>query len=200
MATYLYRLGRLAFRRRRQVVAGWLLLLALAGVGAAALSGPTSSTFSIPGTESSRALDVIDAKLGAGAGNATARVVFTADTALTSGASKAAVEAAVAALRTAPQVAAAADPYASETVSQDGRTAYATVTYQVPATEVTAEAREALFADGRSVQSAGVRAEFGGDATAEAEAGGPPRCSASSWPRSCWPSRSARWSRPGCRC
>jgi len=39
MATFLYRLGRLSFRRRRLVVAAWLMLLVAAGLGAATLSG-----------------------------------------------------------------------------------------------------------------------------------------------------------------
>ncbi|MDL4776468.1 MULTISPECIES: hypothetical protein [Thermomonosporaceae] len=49
LATFLYRLGRFSFRRRRLVALLWVGLLVLMGVGAAALKGPTSSDFSIPG-------------------------------------------------------------------------------------------------------------------------------------------------------
>ena len=46
MATFLYKLGRSAFRRRRLVALLWVALLALAGVGAASASTATSSSFS----------------------------------------------------------------------------------------------------------------------------------------------------------
>ncbi|MFI5933911.1 MMPL family transporter [Actinoplanes sp. NPDC051494] len=174
MATLLYRLGRFSFRRRRLVLALWVVVLALLGVGAATLSGPTSNAFSIPGTESSRALDVISEKMGGGGNTATARVVFTVgdDAELTGATQKAAVEKAVAALKVAPQVAAVADPYESQTVSQDKRTAYATVTYAVAAPDLTEAAREGLRTAGESAASAGIEVEFGGDATvAGTEAG-----------------------------
>jgi len=57
MATFLYRLGRLSFRRRRLVVAAWLMLLVAAGLGAATLSGTTTDSFTIPGSSSQQALD-----------------------------------------------------------------------------------------------------------------------------------------------
>ena len=57
MATFLYRLGRLSFRRRRLVVAAWLMLLVAAGLGAATLSGTTTDSFTIPGSSSQQAID-----------------------------------------------------------------------------------------------------------------------------------------------
>jgi putative drug exporter of the RND superfamily len=172
VATCLYRIGRFAFRRRRLVLAVWVLLLAGVGVAAGVLAKPTTNSFSIPGTESTRALDVIQAKFGGGGDNAVARVVFTAGPGATLDAAgpKAAVEAAVVALRRAPQVAEVADPYESQAVSRDARTAYATVTYEVAAAAVTPAARAALFAAGRG---AGLPVQFGGDATeASGESGG----------------------------
>ena len=79
MATYLYRLGRFAYRRRGWLTLVWVLILAAAGVGAATLSRPMSSSFSIPGTESQQALDLLAKRMPqAGTGNASARVVFVA--------------------------------------------------------------------------------------------------------------------------
>ena len=95
MATLLYRLGRFSYRRRWLVLATWALVLALAGVGAATMSAPLSNTFSIPGTESQKALDLLDERLpGSGADGATARVVFVAPDgqAVTSPRAKVAVE------------------------------------------------------------------------------------------------------------
>ncbi|MET7402605.1 MMPL family transporter [Dactylosporangium sp. NPDC005572] len=173
MATLLYRLGRFSFRRRRLVAALWLAVLALFGVGAATLSGTTSDTLSIPGTESFRAMDVLKEKMGLGtADSASARVVFTVggDATLTAPAQRAAVDRAVAALGAAPQVAAVADPYTA--IAPDQRTAYATVTYRVGPAGVTDEARAALLTAGRTGQTDGVQVEFGGDAVSGGEAGG----------------------------
>ena len=165
MATLLYRLGRFSFRRRRLVGLLWIVVLALFGVGAATLSGPTSDAFSIPGTESSRALDVLEQKFGAGSGGATAKVVFTVDgnAKLTGTTQKAAIESAIAALKKAPQVAAVADPFASKTISQDQQTAYATVSYTVTAAEVTDAARAGLFAAGDTAKAAGLGVEYSGE-------------------------------------
>ncbi|XVV13602.1 MMPL family transporter [Actinoplanes sp. CA-131856] len=170
MATLLYRLGRFSFRRRRRVTVMWLLLFALLGVGAATLSGPTSNAFSIPGTESSRALEVIKEKMGGGGDTASAQVVFTVGgaTKLTDTDQQAALKRAVTALRGAPDVAAVAEP----TVSADKQTAYTTVTYKVAAGDVTEHDREALYAAGNTAGSAGVEVEYGGTATQAAEAGG----------------------------
>jgi RND superfamily putative drug exporter len=174
VASFLYRLGRFAFRRRRLMTVLWAVVFALFGVGAATLSGPTTNSFSIPGTESSQAVDVLKAKMGFGADNASAQVVFTVsgDAKLTQPARKAAIEKAVAALRTAPQVANVTDPFVAKTISQDQQTAYATVAYSVAQPDVTDQARAALFADGRSATSAGITVEFGGTASqAQAAAG-----------------------------
>ena len=168
MATLLYRLGRFSFRRRKLVGLLWVFVLAVFGVGAATLSGPTSDTFSIPGTESFRAMDVLEKKFGAGAGGASAKVVFTVsgDAKLTGATQTAAIEKAIAELEKAPQVVSVADPFASKTISQDQQTAYATVTYSVAAPEVTDAARTALFAAGDTAKSAGLDVEYSGEMTA----------------------------------
>ena len=44
MASALHRLGRAAYRRRRRVLAIWLVLFAAIFAGAATLSGPTDGT------------------------------------------------------------------------------------------------------------------------------------------------------------
>src|SRR5688500_8215082 len=59
MATLLYRLGRASFRRRGLVVIAWLVVLAALGMSAAAFKGATSSDFTMPGTESQRAIDAL---------------------------------------------------------------------------------------------------------------------------------------------
>ncbi|MGW4985945.1 MMPL family transporter, partial [Streptomyces mirabilis] len=79
MASLLYRLGRLSFRRRRLVALIWVALLALAGFGAASAPAATSSSFSVPGTEAQKAFDLLEERFpGGSADGATARVAFKA--------------------------------------------------------------------------------------------------------------------------
>ena len=59
MATYLYRIGKFAYRRKGAVLSVWLIILVLMGVGAATLSGPTKDSFSIPGTPAQQAQDLM---------------------------------------------------------------------------------------------------------------------------------------------
>ncbi|GIF25919.1 RND superfamily putative drug exporter [Actinoplanes tereljensis] len=169
MATLLYRIGRFSFRRRRLTLAVWIIVLALFGLGAAKLSGPTSDAFSIPGTESSRAMDVLGEKFGGDADTASAKVVFTGDTKLTGTQQRAAIENAVAALRRAPQVATVTDPFEAKTISKDLQTAYATVTYSVAAADVSTADREAMMAAGDVAETAGVGVEYSGEVTTTAE-------------------------------
>lgn len=166
MAAFLYRFGRQVFRRRGLVLILWAIVLAGLGVGAATLSGPVSNSVSIPGTESQRALDLLSSRTGANADSATARVVFVAAdaTTLATPSAKTAIQTAVNNLSELPNVRAVADPFVSRAVSSDERTAFATVSYAVKASDLGSAEREALFDAGRSAESAGLTVEFGGDA------------------------------------
>ncbi|MDV2477595.1 MMPL family transporter [Rhodococcus zopfii] len=81
MATYLYRIGRFAYRRKGTVLSIWLAVLVLFGVGAATLSGPTTDSFSIPGTPAQQAQDLLAERFPNAAdpmGALNARFVFAA--------------------------------------------------------------------------------------------------------------------------
>ncbi|MFD6079084.1 MMPL family transporter [Streptomyces hydrogenans] len=168
MATFLYKLGRTAFRRRRLVALLWVALLALAGVGAATAPAATSSSFSIPGTEAQRAFDLLEERFpGAGADGATARIVFKAPDggSMNDAAPKAVVEETVAALKSgSDQIVSVTDPYTAQAVSRDGSTAYVSVAYKVNGMELTDETREALTRAGHAAQGKGLTVEVGGDA------------------------------------
>ncbi|MEU5883762.1 MMPL family transporter [Spirillospora sp. NPDC047279] len=168
LATFLYRLGRFSYRRRKLVAALWVGLLVLFGVGAATLSGPTSNDFSIPGTESQKAIDLLEERMPqASADGATARVVFAAPEGgkVTDPASKAAVDQVVGELKALPDVANVVDPYQAGSVSPDGRIAYTQVTYKVSPIDVEQSDRDALEAAGQPGEAAGLTVEMGGSAT-----------------------------------
>ena len=68
MTLALYRLGRLAVRRRRLVLAAWVVAALLVIGLAQAAGGKTSDAFEIPGVEAQRALDLLQAEFPSAAG------------------------------------------------------------------------------------------------------------------------------------
>ncbi|MFD9371086.1 MMPL family transporter [Streptomyces sp. NPDC060020] len=170
MATFLYRLGRGAFRRRGLVALLWVALLFAAGFGAASAGAPTSGSFSIPGTEAQKAFDLLDKKFpGMAADGATARIVIKAPEGakVTDPGPKAEVQKIVSDLKTGPgaaEISSVADPYEVQAVSQDGSTAYASVKYKVSGMELKDATRDALKDSGESAKAAGLNVQIGGDA------------------------------------
>jgi RND superfamily putative drug exporter len=108
MAGVLSRLGRFSYRQRWLIVALWLLALAGTVLLAVRSEGPVNTRATMPGIESQEAFDLIaDRFPGAAADGASATIVFVAPRgeALTSLENAEAVEAALAALGSGPQVA-----------------------------------------------------------------------------------------------
>ncbi|WP_328560971.1 MMPL family transporter [Streptomyces coelicoflavus] len=167
MATFLYKLGRLAFRRRHFVALIWVALLTLAGVGAASAPPAGNSSFSIPGTEAQKAFDLLEQRFpGASADGATARVVFKAPSGekMTDADNKATVQTTVDELSDGSEVASVADPYTGNAVSKDGTVAYASVKYDVSGMELEESTKDALKDAAQQARDAGLTVEVGGDA------------------------------------
>ncbi|MGW2830501.1 MMPL family transporter [Streptomyces sp. NPDC001286] len=167
MATFLYRLGRFAFRRRHFVALFWVALLTLAGVAAANAPAAGSTSFSIPGTEAQKAFDLLDQRFpGSNSDGATARVVFKAPNGekMTDAVNKATVEKTVKELADGSEVTSVADPYTAHAVSKDGTVAYASVRYDKSGMELKDASRTALEDTAQQARDAGLTVEIGGDA------------------------------------
>ncbi|MEU6685618.1 MMPL family transporter [Streptomyces sp. NPDC046832] len=167
MATFLYRLGRLSFRRRHVVALIWVALLTLAGVGAASAPAAGNSSFSIPGTEAQKAFDLLEQRFpGTSADGATARVVFKAPDGqkMTDPGNRATVQDTVKDLSAGSEVVRVTDPYRAKAVSKDGTIAYAQVSYKVSGMELDDAAKDALEDSARDAREAGLTVEIGGDA------------------------------------
>ncbi|MBG0831071.1 MMPL family transporter [Planomonospora sp. ID67723] len=173
MATLLYRLGRASFRHRRTVLVLWLALLAALGGAAAAFMGPTASNFTMPGTESQRALDALARQFPQAAG-ATGTIVVAAPEGrkLASPQDLATLQALVKEAGSLPGVVAAVDPFRVGAVSPDGRYALIQVQFAARGDKVTDAQRDAYEKVGASAESTGLRVERGGEVTsAEPEIG-----------------------------
>ncbi|MEU4465723.1 MMPL family transporter [Streptomyces sp. NPDC024017] len=167
MATFLYKLGRLSFRRRHFVALIWVALLTLAGVGAASAPAAGNSSFSIPGTEAQKAFDLLEQRFpGTSADGATARVVFKAPSGekMTDPGNKATVQDTVKELSDGSEVVRVTDPYQAKAVSKDGTVAYAQVSYKVSGMELDEAAKDALEDSAQDARKAGLTVEIGGDA------------------------------------
>ncbi|MEW2402568.1 MMPL family transporter [Streptomyces sp. NPDC046862] len=170
MATFLYRLGRLAFRRRRLFTMVWIAVLAAIGMGAMSSSGTTTDGLSLPGTQSQKAIDLLEREFPqASANGATARVVFEAPGGqkLTSGANKAEIESLVAKLEKSPQVSSVSDPFSSGLVSRSGTIAYVQVSYKVAQADVGSAAHDVQTDVVKQGEEAGLKVSLGGNAVAD---------------------------------
>ncbi|MGW9135692.1 MMPL family transporter [Streptomyces sp. NPDC055681] len=171
MSTFLYRVGRFAYRRSWSVIGAWFALLLVAAAAALGLMKPFTSATTIPGTEAQRALDVVRAEFPSDDGHLTGRFVLRAasGTTLTAGDTKATVARVVAEAAQVDGVKSAVAPsQEADTVSSDGRTGIAQLTFTAEKKLPLATERglESAAADARR---AGLEAELGGDAFSSVE-------------------------------
>ncbi|WP_328684869.1 MMPL family transporter [Streptomyces sp. NBC_00343] len=168
MATILYRLGRVSFRKRYWFLLLWAAILAVAVFGAAKAPAAPTDSMSISGTESQRAFDLLDERFpdSGSANGATARLVFVAPDGqkITAADNKAAIEHTVSELADGSQVQSALDPFKTHAVSKDGTTAYATIDYTKANSELTDATTTALKDAAQDARDTGLTVEIGGDA------------------------------------
>lgn len=79
MSTLLYALGRWTYRHPWRVLVSWLLLLTLAGGGAALFMKGTDNSFSIPGTEAQEGIALLDRSFPQASGTSAQLVIVAAD-------------------------------------------------------------------------------------------------------------------------
>ncbi|WP_222193045.1 MMPL family transporter [Modestobacter italicus] len=167
MAGLLDRLGRFSFRRRWSVAVLWLLVLAGAVTAAVTSEGPVNTRATIPGIESQDAFDLLAERFpDTPSDSASATLVFVAPDGgpLEAPENRAAVEAALATAAESPQVSRVVPPSAGASISADGTTGFASVTYDVPSAEVTDESRALLEEAVEQARDDGLTAEMRGSA------------------------------------
>ncbi|NNV09596.1 hypothetical protein ETC03_25940, partial [Geobacillus sp. MMMUD3] len=75
MSTFLYALGRRAFRQPLRFVALWLVILGLVAAGVAAFAKDFDDDFTLPGSEAQTALDAMRATFPEAAGTSASVIV-----------------------------------------------------------------------------------------------------------------------------
>src|SRR6201989_742682 len=137
MARLLYALGRGGGVPRGRVLLSWLLLLVVVGGLGVALHGQLSSVFTVPGTESQNAQNLLQQKFPVAAGG-TARLVSAAPAGPTLAAAKdvSAIRASLAAAGRVPGVISVGNPYQDGALSASKAIGYADVLFRQQAANV----------------------------------------------------------------
>ncbi|WP_432974246.1 MMPL family transporter [Dactylosporangium sp. CA-233914] len=184
MARFLYRLGVASARRRGVVFLVWTLLAVVVGAGAATGFKFSDGAFSMPGSESSRALERMDNYFpGAGSGNkdtgsgSLQLVLATRDnSAITSGTNQKLVAAALAQATKVDHVASVSNPFDAKQpyVSADKTTAVATLAFTGLDNDNSKTTYDQVLAVAQQARDQGLDAEVGGSVEVMgAEVGGP---------------------------
>ena len=125
----LKRITSWSFRHRRIVVVAWIAILVVINLAAMTLGGENKQEFMSPGTDSKAAIDLLDERFPAQAGD-TISIVIHDEAGVSSPAVVATAEPLVERVRRMPHivgVTAPWDPAGAHQVSGDGTTGYATV-------------------------------------------------------------------------
>jgi len=158
-----------AVRHRGRVLIGWAVLIAAIAAIALTLGGSYADTFTIPGAESQKALDVLKARFPSQAGDSGTLVIKT-DAGVDDPAVKQQVTALLAKAATIPEVTGVVSPYDDPAaVSADRKIAYAPVAYDKPADQVSVANAQALLDLGDQSTAPGFHVEVGGQVAARAE-------------------------------
>jgi putative drug exporter of the RND superfamily len=172
MITLLDRIARSAsqhWRRSLAIAAGVLVLL---GVLAGTVGGQFADEFSVPGTESQQALDLLEERFPAAA-NEGATVVFSTDDGTVRDAGRPrAIAGAVREISQLPEVTSVSSPLSRQgrgQVSEDGRIAFATVQYDRPAFEVETQDAEQLVDAAQTAEGGGLEVAMRGPVVDVAE-------------------------------
>ena len=146
-----------------RTIAGWVVALAALLALAASVGGTFADDFSAPGSQSARAMALLDENFPEAA-KGKAIVVLEAQGGTTIAEDRSGVGDVLARVARLHHVASVTDPYQAGTVSADGRIAYAELTLDVPERAMGKPAFTVLSDAVSSMHAPDVRVELGGDA------------------------------------
>jgi RND superfamily putative drug exporter len=162
-------------RHRWWVIGGWVvLILVLTGLSQAVGGASYSSDVHFSGYDSQQAQALLAEHFPQAAGDSDQIVVHTSAGTVTDPAVKGRLQAMFTQVARLPHVAAVASPYESGgQISRDGRTAFATVTFDAQASDLPAGAITAVIDTAQAARTPALRVELGGQAISNAESSGP---------------------------
>lgn len=132
MNGWLAKYGKLCAEHSIKILLIWVLLIICLAFGASKYGGHITNTFSLPGSDSQKATDLIEQEFPNN-NNGTAQIVFYSpnaplnETSITSTLSK---------LSILPNVSSVTNPFTTGTISKNGQIAYANINYSLPITQL----------------------------------------------------------------
>jgi putative drug exporter of the RND superfamily len=161
----LYRLGRFCSRHHWVVIAAWVVVAIGLALGGRAVGDRTSDELTLPGTDSTKATDVLEAKLPGQAYGSNPLVLQSTHGKLTDEHNKQAVDDTVQQVRDTPHVIGAVNPLSgkgSELLSKGGTIAYIPVRLDVGQSDLTEDEAQAVLDAGEPAKRAGMDVALGG--------------------------------------
>ena len=164
-------IARWTMRHRRTVVVAWIV----AAIGILAVSSSvgkkTASSFTLPGTGSQQAVDLLQSRFPSQAGDAD-QIVFHAKIGkLTDSADRAAIASTLKRVAVLPHVTSVVSPYVpgQRAISRDGTIAFATVNFDERANALPKAAVDRVTSTAESARSSALDVQLGGQAIEQAQ-------------------------------
>ena len=166
----LKRIARTSYRRRWRVLAAWVVLLVGLIVASNAAGGVFRNEFSLNGSESSAAFDLLEEKGFSDRAGFSGQIVFQADQGVDDSQVQAEMERLFTRVEnTVPRVEVVSPYSAPRQISEDGRIAYAEVNFADRPDAEFFDAADEIKAEAQDVQIDGVQIELGGELFADFE-------------------------------
>ena len=167
------RLARWVVTHRRWAVLGWVATLVVVMALSGAAKPKYSQSFSLPNTESQRAIDLLKRQFPAQAGDSDQIVLRARSGTIADPAIRARVAPMLAQVAKLPHVASVASPYdaggGAAAISRDGRTAFATVAFDTRANDLSKATIQKVVDTARAAGSPALQVELGGFAIQRTE-------------------------------
>ncbi|HEX2294133.1 MAG TPA: MMPL family transporter [Actinomycetota bacterium] len=160
----LTRLARWSYRRRWPMLGLWVAALVAFNMLSSTAGGEYATDFSLPGTESQEAYDLLRERFPQESGD-NAQVVFRAEEGVGDPEVQRSIESLLAEIEDVDDVAAIQSPYSeagAQNVSEGGEIAFANVQFEITATDVPVELVDELKALARAAEGPGLDIALGG--------------------------------------
>jgi RND superfamily putative drug exporter len=165
--------ARWCYSHRRVVLAGWIALLVIAVFVGSSTGSNYGSGSRLSGTESATAQELLQKAAPSASGDTERVVIATKGGAVTAPAVRTRVEASLAKVAKLPHVSGVTSPYSpagAKQISRDGHVAFATVTFNKDAKDITAGQATTFVNTARAPNGGGVRVDVLGDVAASTNA------------------------------
>jgi RND superfamily putative drug exporter len=161
-------LAQWCFRHRSIVIVAWLVLLIALIVGGKAAGGSAyADAFSLPGTDSTKALDLLEKSVPSVSGDSDTIVWKVSSGSVRDAATEQRISAMLTQVKALPHVVSVSNPYtvaSSPQISANGQVAYATVNFDQQANTLAVSSVNAVINTAEHARTTGLQIDLGGQA------------------------------------